>query len=1479
MLDKIIQFSIREKLLVALLTLALIAWGGYSLTRLPIDAVPDITDNQVMVITVAPSLAAQEIEQLVTFPVEQSLVSIPGIDEMRSFSRFGLSIVTIVFAENVELYWARQQVQERLTHAAKDIPEAIGKPAMAPVTTGLGEIYQYEIHAAKGYESRYDATALRTIQDWIIKRQLLGTPGVAEVSGFGGLVKQYEIAVDPDRLRSHDLSIANIFTALEANNQNTGGAYIDKNPNAYFIRSEGLVRSLDDLGMIVVGQNAQGAPLLVRDVATVRFGHGPRYGAATRNGEGEVVTGIVLMLKGANSSQVISAVKDRIEQIKTTLPEGVVIEAFLDRKKLVDNAIGTVTTNLIEGALIVVFVLVLFLGNLRGGLVVASVIPLSMLFAVSLMNLFGVSGNLMSLGAIDFGLIVDGAVIIVEAVMHRISHSSGTYPGAERLTQGQMDVEVYESTSRIRTSAAFGELIILIVYLPLLALIGVEGKMFRPMAQTVSFAILGAFLLSVTYVPMMSALLLSRKTAPAPNFSDRMMEFFQRMYRPVIVTALRHRKLVILSAAGLCMVSVFAFSRLGSEFIPQLDEGDFAVETRVPVGSSIHQVIDVSQKAQRIMLANFPEVTQVVSKIGSGEIPTDPMPIEAGDMMVILKPRAEWTSADTREGLIEKMESALTVIPNASFSFQQPIQMRFNELLTGAKQDVVIKLYGENLDLLSDLAADVGRRIGGVDGVDDLYVEQSTGLPQIQIKLDRDRIAQYGMSVSSINQAIEIGFAGRAAGVVYEGERRFDLVVRLDSASRTDITDVENLFVKSSAGRLVPLREVARVVYEPGPVQIQRDNAKRRVTIGFNVRRRDVQSIVSDVRRIIDEQVQFPAGYYVTYGGQFENLQKANQRLAIAVPVALALILLLLYFTFGSITQSLLIFTAIPLSAIGGVFALVLRGMPFSISAGVGFIALFGVSVLNGIVLIAEFNRLAAEGIEDVHERILQGTRIRLRPVLMTALVASLGFRPMALSSTAGAEVQRPLATVVIGGLVSATLLTLVVLPILYAYSMRNQLRKLPWRRAAGGVAVLVTLLVPMRDVRAQVLPAQVLPVRSSPARKLTLAEAVDEVVRRNGSVRIARYEVELQRTTGRAALAIPRTDVSLTRGQFNTPGVGDVLLNVSQRLDFPTVYPAQAALTGARVASSARAMDVQVNALTMKVRSAYLQLQYLDARRRLLVRQDSLFRRLDRSSRLRYETGESTRLESVTSAARALRQQNAVAQNAADLRIAERQLQVLLQSSEAITIADTTLVPSTLLAQADLSALDANPQLAYLDREVLVSRRVTRLEQQRRLPDLLVAYNRQSFRGAASSGLSGTLGAAAGTVTDGDRFSFYQLGVALPLAWRSTNARVAGARISESIVRTERELAEITIRGELQRLLEQREKLSASLAYFTLQALPQAALIVANSDTSFRTGDISYVQHLQNLSLASEIETEYLDTMLQYNQAVIELAAILGIR
>lgn len=1030
MFKKLIKFSIENKLVIGAGTIALVIWGCYSLSQLPFDANPDITNNQVQVITQAPSLGAQEVEQFITTPIEMSLANIPKVTERRSISRSGLSVVTIVFGDHVDIYWARQQISQQLKEAEENIPKGLGKTSLAPVSTGLGEIYHYVIHPKKGYENRYSLSDLRSIQDWVVRKQMAGTEGVAEVSGWGGFVKQYEIAINTDKLNAIGVTIPEIYTALEKNNENTGGSYIEQYSNQYFIRGIGMVSSLDDLGKIPI-KTINGNPILIRDVAVVQFGSATRYGAVTRNGDGEVVAGITLMLKGENFQKVIGHVKERLEQVQKSLPEGVVIEPFIDRTQLVNRTMNTVQTNLIEGGLIVVFILVLLLGNMRAGVIVASVIPLSMLFAFSMMHLFGVSGNLMSLGAIDFGLIVDGAVIIVESVCHRISSSKMRY-NTPLLTRKQMDHEVYESASNIRNSAAFGEIIILIVYLPLFTLMGIEGKMFTPMAQTVFFAILGAFILSLTYVPMASALFLSKKTEYKPNISDKIIGFIQQIYRPLITKSLRWSKTLVVSMLLLLGISLYLFSRMGGEFIPTLEEGDFAAEISMAQGTSLTQVVKSFSQAEKILKNQFPEVKQVVTRIGSSEIPTDPMPIERGDMMISLIPKKEWKSAKTKEELMEKMEEAMSIIPGVNIEMTQPMQMRFNELITGIKQDVAIKIYGNDLDVLVAQANKVSELIKNIEGVSDPFVEKVTGLPQIQVKYNRDQLAKYGISIQDANMVLKTAFAGSEAGVVFEADQRYDVVLRLEKELRNSVNSIENLYLPLPNGGTIPLTQVTEIKFENAPAQVSHENGQRRIYVGFNVKGRDVQSTVADIQQVLESKFKLPSGYYYTYGGQFKNMEEAKDRLAIAVPMALLLILFLLYVTLKSIRQSLFVFSAIPLSAIGGIWALWLRDMPFSISAGVGFIALFGVAVLNGIVLIAQFNQLQKEGITDVKQRIVEGTIVRLRPVIMTALVASLGFLPMAVSTSAGAEVQRPLATVVIGGLLTATLLTLFILPSLY---------------------------------------------------------------------------------------------------------------------------------------------------------------------------------------------------------------------------------------------------------------------------------------------------------------------------------------------------------------------------------------------------------------------------------------------------------------
>ena len=1057
MFQKLITYSIRHKLVIGVLSIALSIWGVWSLVHLPFDSTPDITDNQVQVITQAPSLGAQEVEQYVTTPVEMALANIPRIQERRSISRSGLSVITLVFDDAADIYWARSQVSQVVEQLEKELPKNT-ETEMGPIATGLGEIYHYTIRAKEGYEHQYSLTQLRTMQDWIVRKQLSGTPGVAEVSGWGGYVKQYEVAINTDQLNASGISVSEVFEALQRNNANTGGSYIEQNSNQYYIRGIGVVKNLEDVANITV-KTVDGIPVKVGDVAKVQLGHATRFGAVTRNGEGEVVAGIAIMLKGENFQEVIKNVKERISQIQKSLPEGVVIEPFIDRTNLVDRVEGTIARNLIEGGLIVIFVLVIFLGNWRAGLVVASVIPLSMLFAFGMMKTFGIDGNLMSLGAIDFGMIVDSAVIIVEAVVTHINTGHFSQPevraaylaqcqngGAATpfaLTQKQMDEEVHFSASRIRQSAAFGEIIIMIVYIPLMTLVGIEGKMFRPMALTVFFAILGAFILSLTYVPMASSLMLSRKVHTRKTFSDRVIEKLQAWYRPVLDWVLARNKDVITGAVALFCVSIVGFKYLGGEFIPSLEEGDFAVEMSMSQGTSLSQMVESCTKAEKLLKKEYPEIKQVVSRIGSAEIPTDPMPVERADIMIALKPKAEWTSAKTTPELMEKMEETLSAIPGLEAEISQPIQMRNNELLTGIKQDVAIKIFGDDLDVLTQQAGKVKKMIEDVPGVSGIFVEEVAGLPQIQVKYNHEKMAAYGVSVDDISEILETTFAGAVAGSLYEGDKKFDIVLRMDPSQR-NVESLEQLSIPLKDGTDIPLSQVADIDYSPAPAQVSHEDGARRIYVGFNVKGRDVQSTVEDIQEILDEKLKLPDGYYYNYGGEFENLQSATNRLMVVIPIALVIILLLLYATVKNVRESLFVFSAIPLAAIGGVWALWLRGMPFSISAGVGFIALFGVAVLNGIVLIGQMNQMQREektadklsasiGVTElIHHRIIESCMVRLRPVLMTALVASMGFLPMALSQGDGAEVQRPLATVVIGGLITSTLLTLLVLPAIY---------------------------------------------------------------------------------------------------------------------------------------------------------------------------------------------------------------------------------------------------------------------------------------------------------------------------------------------------------------------------------------------------------------------------------------------------------------
>lgn len=1446
MLNKIISFSIKNKLIIGLFLLALIGYGSYQITKLPIDAVPDITDNQVQVITTAPSLGAPDVERLITFPIEQANSNIPGLKEIRSFSRFGLSLITIVFDDDVDVYWARQQVTERLKLAQEQIPKGLGSPELAPVTTGLGEIYQYVIRAKHGYETKYDATELRTIQDWIVRRQLLGVKGVADVSSFGGKLKQYEIAIDANKLKSFNVTINDVFTALEHNNGNTGGAYIEKKSTVLYIRSEGLIGNMEDIKSIVVKNTNNGTPLLINDVAEVRIGSAVRYGGMTYNDEGEAAGAVVMMLKGGNSSQVIENVKERIKQIEKTLPEGVVIEPFLDRTKMVNSAIGTVSKNLMEGALIVIFVLVLFLGNLRAGLLVASVIPLAMLFAVIMMNLFGVSGNLMSLGALDFGLIVDGAVIIVEAVMHSLTHSK-KFGQIARINQSEMDVEVNHSASRMMNSAVFGQIIILIVYLPIFSLEGIEGKMFKPMAQTVAFALLGAFILSLTYIPMMSALFLSKSVAHKKNISDKMMDFFINGHQKYLSKILGFPKLIIGTTIGLFLIAIIVFTQMGGEFIPALEEGDFAVETRVLTGSNINTTVDACLKAAHILKKKFPEVIKVIGKVGSGEIPTDPMPMEAADLMIILKDKSEWTSAHTFNELSEKMGEALQDVPGVTYSFQYPVQMRFNELMTGAKQDVVCKIYGENLDTLTKYATLLGDVAGHINGAKDIYVESITGLPQVIIHYKRNIIAQYGLNIEDINSVVNTAFAGQSSGQVFEDEKRFDLVVRLAGEQRQNLEDVQNLLIPTSQVTQIPLYQVADVSIQESINQIQRDDAKRRIIVGFNVRGKDVQTIVKDLQDKIGKQIKMPSGYYVTYGGSFENLIAAKKRLGIVVPLSLFLIFLLLYFAFGSIKQGLLIYSAIPLSAIGGILFLAARGMPFSISAGVGFIALFGVAVLNGIVLIAEFNRIKLSGETDTKEIVLKGTKIRLRPVLMTAFVASLGFLPMAISNGSGAEVQRPLATVVIGGLLIATFLTLFVLPVLYilfekGFSFKRK-KKIP---------ITATIIFLMFIANSQQAFAQ---------QPVSINAAIDTALKNNLTVKNEKLNAEYQQKLKATYLDIPQTNFTGEYGQINSL-YKDTKFGVSQSISFPKVYKRQKLLLIENYKSSVLSIAVKEAELKRQVSEVFYMLVYLQQKQNILLKNDSVFASFLEKATLRFNLGESNILEKTT--AETQRGQIAIQLNQLknDAEILQLQFQLLLNTLT-VFIPSDEIVKMNYMTSSDGFSSDGHPEIKVLQQQKQISLANTKLEQSKLLPDLNLGLYNQSIKGTGADNV---------LYDRVKRFHSIQVGVGVPLFCSSQKAKISASKTLEQISENNYQMRFQTLETEYQTTFKQYQTQLQTVKYFEEDGLPNANTITETANLQFINGDINYLEWTMLINNAVSIQSDYVDAVKNLNQSIIQL-------
>jgi cobalt-zinc-cadmium resistance protein CzcA len=1455
MINQIISFSIKNKLIIGMLTIALIVGGLWSASQVPLDAVPDITNNQVQVITQAPNLGTEDIEQFVTYPVEVAMANLPGVTEIRSVSRFGLSVVTIVFEDDMGTYLPRQLVAEKLTEVKEEIPKGFGEPSMGPISTGLGEIYQYTLEVDSAYTNQYSSSDLRTMQDWIVRRQMAMVPGVVEVNAFGGDVKQYEVAVSPDELKAIGLTITDIFIALEKNNQNTGGAYIEKDHYANFIRGEGLARSIQDIENIVV-TNIDGLPITIKDVAKVQFGKAVKYGAFTKDGKGEAVGGMILMLKGANSNNVIAAVKERIVDIQKSLPEGVSIEPFLDRSALIAKTTGTVSENLMVGALIVIFVLVFLLGNWRGGLIVASTIPLSLLFAFILMNVFGVWANLMSLGAIDFGIIIDGAVIIVESTVFLLHDK---VLKKQNITSKVRDDVAYGSSSKMMNSAFFGQLIILIVFIPILALEGVEGKMFKPMALTFMFAMIGVMILCLTYVPMMSAWFMRMGKKNKTSWGDRFVIWLENLYEPLLGKALKRAKWILGSAIVLLGLAVFTFSRMGGEFVPQLDEGDLAFHAILKPGSSLTETIETTTKIEQIVKSNFPEVIHILSRIGVADVPTDPMPMDIADVFVILKPQDEWVSADSKEELIDKMKEAVEKVPGINYEFTQPIEMRFNELITGVREDIAVKLFGEDLNILAVKAEEMGKIISTVKGVADMKVEATSGLPQMTVQYNRHKLAQYGLHVEDLNTIVQSAFAGGKAGVIFEGEKRFDLVVRLNEQHRKSIDDLKNLYVNLASGVQIPLKEVADISYQPGPMQISRDNTNRRTYVGINVRGRDIKSLVEEIQQKLDAQLELPPGYYIRYGGAFENLERASKRLQIVVPIALGLIFLLIFFALKSFKQSMMIYMAIPLAAIGGIFSLWLRDMPFSISAGVGFIVLFGVAVLNGLVLISGWNELKEEGMTDLNERIRQGAKRRIRPILLTALTDVLGFLPMAISTSAGAEVQQPLATVVIGGMITATLLTLFVLPILYRWVENRSAKVVSIKTPAiivliGGLALFSSGELKAQDVNGKTIT--------------TLDEAVKIGLSNNGNVQVAKTNIELQQQGKKAAFNPGKTSVSFQYGQYNS-FENDFAFDLNQSIEFPTVYTSQRKLAKEKTEGSQMQLAVTENGLKRDIRQTWYQLVYLLEKEKLLLYQDTIYARFLHAATIRYETEATSYLEKATAETRVMEIQNGLKMIASDISIQEKQLRILLNDTIGLSFVPAPLDERVLANLQDSTQLSSNPMLAYAKQRINIANAEKSVQSAKMLPDLSVGYFNLSQIGSPTE--NGSIAGAS------NRFTGIQAGISIPLFYGSYKASIKSAKLKEHMAQTNADYYQTVLQGQYEQQLQEVIKYKGSLSYYNDKAVPQANLIIGNAQKSFENGAIGYVEYFQNLNQGLELKFNYLNTLNGYNQAIINLEYLIG--
>ncbi len=1443
MLEKIIQFSIKNKLIVILFTLTIVGIGLYSIYKIPVGTVPDITNNQIQVITTSGNLSTQEIEQFITAPIEMEMANVPGVQEIRSISKFGISLVTVVFEENMGTYLPRQLIAEKIKSAAEKIPENYGTPEMGPISTGLGEVYQYILDVKPGYEDVYSPMELRTIQDWIVKRRLSGINGVVEVNSWGGLLKQYEIAINTKILKSLGVNLLEVYDALVHNNSVSGGAYIEKDKQSYFIRGDGQVKSIADIQNIYI-KSTEGIPVYIRDVAEVRFGHANRFGAITANGKGETILGQVMMLKNANSKEVIRKVKERVEEIQKNLPEGVFINPILERGELILKTSHTVAENLILGALIVFLTVLLLLGNLRSALVISSMIPLALFFTISLMYIFGIDANLMSLGALDFGIIIDGAVIIVEFIVLRMGlmHKEINNAAVDE-KQKLMDNIAMVSASKMMKSAIFGQIIILIVFIPILSLRGVEGKMFQPMALAFSFAIIGAMIMGLTWLPVAASLFLHPRNSQNKSLSTRLLDKIYASYYPVIKWSCEHKSIVLGTALASLLFTGFLFTRIGGEFVPTLDEGDFVIQPVLKTGTSLSETINMTTQMENILISEFPdEVDQIVCRIGAAEVPTDPMSMEEIDMIIKLHPRDTWVKAANKEQLAVKFKEALEIIPGIEYEFTQPIEMRFNELITGVRADIAIKLYGEDLDYINNKANDIKNLVSKVPGAADIILEKTTGLPQIKVAYNRQKLALYGVDVSLLNTYLSAAFGGAIAGVVFEGEKRFDMVLRLQNENRKDIDDIRTLLIQTPSKGQVPLAEFADINYTNGPAKISRDNTQRRVVVSVNVRNRDLQSVIHDIQQTIDEHIQLQPGNYIEYGGQFENLQSASRRLLIAVPVALLLIFIFLHFAFQSLKDAIMIFTAIPLATVGGVLLLWIRGMPFSVSAGVGFIALFGIAVLNGIVLIEHFKDLQKQGMKNMRELIITGTRDRLRPVLLTAGAAAMGFLPMAISTGAGAEVQRPLATVVIGGLVTSTMLTMIALPLLFEifYNVTG-IKFFPLRfiRSNALTIILFFLFIPVLSVFGQE------DVRN-------LNQVTQLALENNNRLKAFMLKVEQADVSIRTAVDIPKTYISYGSDQNNIADNGYPLQvwGIEQEFAFPTFYRSKYKAKQTELSMAEAEYELEKNRLLKEVSITYFECLVLNKKIDSHQQLDSVYLMLLNKYEKKMTLKDVNRLEYLHIKSK----RNAILRALHDVSfkhdVAFNKLKMMLNTTEDFQLPDECeIFPFRTFGDDSLKIL------RYLNLQTQYSRTQVSIAKNEALPD----FNFHYFIGSNH-------------YDNAEYYHGFEVGLAIPLFYGSNKNVIKSAKLACESQKylIDYEIANIRIRvRELESDLKQNYIL---IGQYKETELPLAQEIKRAALSAYGLKEIDFLHLTNSLETALKIESAYYDLLLNYNKNYLAL-------